>query len=250
LARELDSLIDGLAQARTERGLLACIRDYEALSADARRKRRTQPVLPAPERLFAVGYALPKGYGSDLAQISEGVGSACPSTLQALDKESAAVVRTFVARDQPERAPIGRRFARHLARERPGPYAELCAVEAAISHAPIRPAWADCLDPRQGRGQALALAPSVEIVMVTHDVVGVTPGRISKARRLAAPQALLVLRHSGQPVDVLGLPAELARTLQASSRERPLPAELFADDPALRDELLTAGVIVPTAYAD
>jgi hypothetical protein len=250
LCGDLDALIDALAQDRSEQGLVGCMRGYEGLYAEARSKRRAKPALPSPERLFAVGYGLPEGYGRDEAQIGEGIGSACPSTFEALGKQAATCVRAFVASDEPERTPLGKRFARYLARERPGAVAELCALEAAITHVPIRPAWADCLDPFEGRGGAFALAPAVEIVLVTHDVVGVTPGKASKAQKLAEPRALLVLRRSGQPVDILELPAELARSLQDSSREQPLSAQLFSSDPGLRDELLAAGVLVPTAYAD
>jgi hypothetical protein len=247
---ELDVLIDALAGARSESGLRTCIHGYEGLFAEAHGKRRAQPALPSPERLFAVGYALPEGHGCDTAQFGAGIGSACPSTLEALGKERAACVRAFAAGDQPERAPLGKRFARYMARERPGPLAELCALEAAITHVPTRPAWADCLDPFEARGAAFALAPGVEIVPVAHDVVGVTPAKARKAAKLAEPRALLVLRRSGQPVDILELPAALARSLSGSSRDQPLPPGLFAGDPSLRDELLAAGVLVPTAYAD
>jgi hypothetical protein len=245
-----DPLIDALASARSEPGLTACIRSYCDLYASEHGKKRGRSALPPPERLFAVGYALPLGYGSDVAQIQAGIASACPSTLRALGKQGTAYVRAFVANEQPERAPLGKRFARFLARQAPGPCAELCALEAAITHVPSRAAWADCLDPFEARGTRLSLAPAVEIVRVAHDVVGVTPARVKRAPRLAEPRALLVLRRRGEPVDVLSLPAELAQRLEACGPDGVLPEDLVAGDPVLRDELLHAGVLVPTAYAD
>jgi hypothetical protein len=168
--------------------------------------------------------------------------------VQALGARSQAAIDAFSADDRAERAPIGRRFARFLARTQPGPCAELCALEAAITHAAVRPLWVDRLDPFEARDGQYALAPGVEIVMVGHDVVSAPPGRVARARQLAEPRALLVLRRTGEPVDVLELPAPLARALTGSSREAPLPADLFSEQPALRDELLGAGVITPTIY--
>jgi hypothetical protein len=250
LCAALDALIDALAAARTERGLIACARGYEALHAETRGARRARATLPTPERLFAVGYALPGGYGKDLGQLRDGIASACPGTLQALGKEAALCVSAFAASDEAERTALGKRFARFLARTRPGPVAELCALEAAITHVPVRAAWADCLDPFEARGSALMLAPALEIVSVEHDVMGATPGRVKKAKRLPEPRGLVILRRSGQPVDVLELPAALARLFQASAPGAAVPEDLFASDPALRDELLAAGVLVPAAYAD
>ncbi len=244
-ARALDALIDRLAAARSEHGLAACVRGYEALYTDAP-SARGRGALPPPERLFAVGYALPAGHGSDQAQLRAGVLSACPSSLRALGTQSAATLRAFSASDVAERAPIGRRFARFLAETRPGPIAQLGALEAAITHAAVRPPWVDSLDPFEGRGEDFTLAPGVEIVRIEHDVVGTSPGRIARARRLAEPRALLVLRRAGQPVDVLELPAALGE--QLSAHDGPLPRTLFAGDPALREELLHAGVLVPSAY--
>jgi hypothetical protein len=174
--------------------------------------------------------------------------SACPSCLRALGEQGEALLRAFSAADQAERAPIGRRFARFLAENRPGPSAELCALEAAITHAAVRPPWVDSLDPFEGRADQLSFAPGVEIVRVEHDVMGTSPGRVGRAPRLAEPRALLVLRRTGQPVDVLELPAALADQLGA--HDGPLPSALFAADPALRQELLSAGVLVPRAYAE
>lgn len=248
-ARELDALIDRLARARTARGLSACVRGYETLYTATAPKRRGRSALPPPERLFAVGYALPTGHGSDLVQLREGVASACPSSVRALGARGADVLSAFVARDAAERSPIGKRFARFLARHEPGPCAELSALEAAITHASPRAPWVDCLDPFEARGDAYALAPGVEIVRVAHDVMGTAAGRIARAPRLAEPRALLVLRRAGQPVDVLELPVSIAQVLAGSSRDAPVPEQLFRDQPALRDDLLAAGVITPTVYA-
>lgn len=245
----LDALIDALASERNERGLSACVRDYEALVRDAGASRK-RTGLPRPERLFGVGYALPGGYGRDLTQLRQGIASACPASMAALGEAAEPCVRAFVEAEAPERAPLGKRFARYLARTQPGPVAELCAVEAAIAHAPTRPLWADCLDSFAGQNDAFRLAPALEIVIVAHDVLSASAGRVKRAKRLAEPLGLVVMRRSGEPVDLIELPDALARALQANAPEAPLPDALFAGDLTLRDELLARGVIVPVAYAE
>jgi len=63
-------MIDRLAATPREHTLAATIEDYRALHRDY--------LLPDPEELFAVGYALPSGLGLALDQIAEGIASACP----------------------------------------------------------------------------------------------------------------------------------------------------------------------------
>ncbi|HEX6242065.1 MAG TPA: hypothetical protein VFZ61_14245 [Polyangiales bacterium] len=250
LALQLDALIDALAKQRSERGLSACIREYQALYADARRGRPRQArTLPSPERLFGVGYALPQGFGCDAAQIEEGLDSACPTSFGGLAaRERTQLVRAFCAEDEAERAPIGRRFARFLARRRPGPYADLARVEAAITHVAAREPWVDCLDPFEARDATLQLAPGVEIVRLDHAVLGASARTLARAPKLRAPSALLVLRRTGsERVDVLELPWEQAQRL-SESQQRPMQRRDFAMEETTLEDLLRAGVLAPTAY--
>ena len=249
LARELDPIIDALAATRSQRGIGACIAAYRALFAD-RGRARSARALPAPEQLFAVGYALPEGYGCDHAQIEQGIASACPGSWRGLSAAARTRLLTvFCATDAWESAPIGRRFAGFLAREAPGPCAELANVEAAITHVPPREPWADCLDPFEASAPGLCLAPGVEIVRIDHDVLSTSPRALGRARRLAEPRALLVLRRVGaDAVDVLELPWAQAERLLDNPGQPLAPATFAMEETTLAD-LKRAGVLVPVAYS-
>jgi hypothetical protein len=248
LSRELDPIIEALAQTRSERGVEACIRDYGALFESLGRGRK-QRALPRPEQLFGVGYALPRGLGCDQAQIEQGIASACPNSWRSLgDPARARLLREFCAADAPERVALGRRFARFLERAAPGPCADLARVEAAITHVGPRAPWADCLDPFEAGTPELELAPGVEIVRIDHDVLGVSTRGLRNAHQLPTPRALIVLRRSGaEEVDVLELPWAQAERLHESSA-RPLPPARFAMEETTLGELMRAGVLVPRAY--
>jgi hypothetical protein len=251
VAQPLDRLIDRLAAARSEPGLRACVRGYRALFAATRRERsKAARALPAPETLFALGYALPDGLGCAEAQMRDGIASACPSTWQALGARRADILRDFCAADRDERVPIGRRFAAYLSAHEPGALADLARVEAAITHVAPREPWLDCLDPFEAKRAELQLAPGVEIVRIEHDVLGSSGSAARRARAFATPRALLVLRRVGaSEVDVLELPAEQATHLAASAQTG-LPRAAFAMEETTLDELVRAGVLVPTAYTD
>lgn len=251
LAAELDALIDALAATRTEQSLRACIHGYRALYAEARRARAKQArALPTPERLFAVGYELPEQLGCDVQQIEAGVASACPTSWQALSsRQRAQLLLAFCSEDQPERAPIGRRFARFLTQRAPGPHADLARVEAAITHVAPREPWVDCLDPFEARDASLQLAPGVEIVRIDHAVLGADARSVAQSPKLDAPSALLVLRRTGsENVDVLELPWEQAQRV-AASQQRPLQRRELALAESTLEDLLRAGVLAPTAYS-
>ena len=61
--------------------------------------------------MFAVGYDLPLGHGRSIAQIFEGLRSACPRTVARLGEGGLEAVSDFVASDALIRAPLGKRFA-------------------------------------------------------------------------------------------------------------------------------------------
>jgi len=246
-ARELDRLIDALAAQRTEAGLTRVIDDYVALQAGTG-KTRVRGLL-APAELFAVGYPLPRGHGSSLMQVSEGLASACPGAFQALGRKQREVASQFCAQDVPVRAPIGRRFARFMAEQRPGPIAELAQVEAAISHVAARDTLGASLDFADARDDQLKVANGVEVVRITHDVLSVEPQQVTRAPALPEARALLILRGRTGDVDVMELALEFAARIE-QSRERPLPRKLFGLDDATLNELLAAGVLVPARYRE
>jgi hypothetical protein len=248
LARALDTLVDTLAQERTEAGMRRVIDAYGALAAQANKGRR-KLALVAPEQLFAVGYELPLGHGSSLTQLAAGIASACPGAYESLGRAQRETVRLFSGTDQAMRVPIGRRFARFLGEHQPGPGAQLARVEAAISHVAPRDLQAASLDSFEARDDRLQLAPGVEIVVVEHDVLNVEPKQVRRAPRLPDARALLILRGTSGDVDVMELPLELATRAQQSGGKALLRAAFGMDDTTL-DELLGAGVLVPAAYSE
>ena len=74
-AEQLDTIIDELAERRDEDAIATSIEAYTALNEVYE--------LPAPEAMFAVGYD-PAGHGRSIAQISEGLRTACPRTVARL----------------------------------------------------------------------------------------------------------------------------------------------------------------------
>ncbi len=226
----LDALVDALAAAPDEAGLLAAIAGYEALHADF--------VLPAPADLFAVGYPLPGGaYGRSTRQIAEGLKTACPDALSALGAEREAAIADFVAHDEAARVPLGRRFAAYLASHRPGSHeAAVAGFEAAIVHARPRDpgeltlGWAgvDTEIP-------VRLAAGAEVVEAPAGAVG------------AAAQPVVVLREVDGRVSLVPVPPEAAARLSAVGQGgAPLAALALADEVA--GLLVDAGALVPLRW--
>lgn len=245
LGRELDKLVDGLAAKQSQPGLTRVIAEYRQLASERGRKRGLR--LPAPEDLFAVGYDLPSGFGHSVEQLARGIASACPGTHQALGKEGQAACAAFAQTEAAERLPIGRRFAAFLARTRGGPLADLARVEAAITHVAPRDQVTQALPFQEGITERVRLAPGAEVVTVMHDVLGASGAALRRARPLAQPRFLGVVRTGPQDVDLLELPAELGRTLLEVGSKPILRAQLTIDDEAC-GELLASGLLVPERY--
>jgi hypothetical protein len=245
-ASELDPLIDRLASRRTRAGLTGCIRDYQALWTSARPRSRAG--LVAPDALFAVGYDLPEGLGRAQEQLAQGVASACPNGWAALGKRAAGYVERFAHADRPERAPLGRRFARWLAQEQESGVSDLMRLEAAITHVLPRDPLAVQLDPAEARGGELRLARGVEVVRLSYDVAELAPEKARRARPLREPRVLLVARAQGQDVDLIEVPAQLADVLERKGEGGAQRGELGLPRESI-DELLEARWLVPVRYA-
>jgi hypothetical protein len=257
--RELDRLIDGLAADRTRRGLVRVMERYrelvESLPKGARQSRgaskgalgRTSENWPSPAELFAVGYELPSGHGSSRLQIEEGIASACPNTHAALGRQGATVVEAFAAEDRPERSPLGRRFARFMARTQPGPLADMASVEASITHVSPRDPISQTLPFGEGRPERVRLASGAEVLRLEHDVLGRSSAALRRAPRLRASRYLGVVRAGPEGVDLLELPPALAEKLAKIGLE-PIDRQRLPVDDAALHELLAMGFLVPERY--
>jgi hypothetical protein len=137
-ADALHQLIEELAGRCNQAGIQDAINGYESLCNEWH--------LPEPDDLFAVGYALANGYGRSQRQVTAGIQSALPSTLELLEDSDASVAE-FLANDAPLRVPLGRRFAAFLALNHSRVVADVARYEAAIIY------------PRAADVDSLALVP-------------------------------------------------------------------------------------------
>lgn len=228
-SRELDRLVSRLAGDRTEASVERVVADYEALAEDY--------VLPPPEDVFAVGYELPRGYGSGVAQLVSGLHSACPRALEALGDDLDAVVGEFVRRDPRIRRPLVHRFAEFLAGREPA--ASFARFEAAVCHAPRPSPERRAFAIAPSDGDALELAPDARLVRVAHDVEHEGDPADAPDR----PRSYLVRAEDEGEVGVYALSERLADAIQDRD---------VAPVPAIAEELASlaeAGLFLPKRLA-
>lgn len=237
-ALELDRAIAQLAARPDEAGVAATIDAYRALHDDWE--------LPPPEAVFAVGYPLPLGLGSDLEQLERGLESACPNALAPFAPDQLrAVVADFAAADlaAPRRAPIGRRLVAFLEGHRLEGIgdadmrrraAAIARVEAALVHAAPRDA-AEATLGWDSPERSARLATGLEIV---HAPAGVVDD---------AATDLAILRDPDGAVGAHALSPEVAAILRGwGDGARALAAVALpgAEIAALCD----AGVLIPSRW--
>lgn len=190
--------------------------------------------LPDPSDVFSVGYALPNETGEESAdhgfaieQILEGLDSVVSNSLMALGEEGPDVVEAFILRAPPERAPLGRRFARFLESEGHELAAAHARFESAVVHSsPASPE--DKLRRRLlGRGDRYLLASSVELVRSPYAIEDdAEPADIPLGER-----AYLMRREDDGDVSILSIDPALADALEAHGALsfEELPEDLFAE---------------------
>ena len=239
-AAELDRLVTGLAERPDEEGLRYSLNAYAALCDDY--------VLPPPETLFSVGYALPGGLGFSHRQICDGVVSACPRSWELLAAEQgdrlAGLLSDFVAWDRPRREFLGRRFALWLEEMGFHRQAEVAALEAAIAHAPPADGAALSLGCSAPAHPLWRLDPSVNILETNQAVmaaVGLSDGGPD-------PAYLAVRRDAGGEVVILNLDERLGSAL-LRLRQGPLPRRRLALDEASFRVLQDNRLISPIAWS-
>jgi hypothetical protein len=223
---ELDRIASGLAADRSQAGIERAIERYEALADEY--------VLPPPDDLFAVGYPLPRGYGSSTSQLAEGLQSACPGALEALGDGACATIDDFARRDPRVREPLAHRFARHL--EGREPAASFARFEATICHAPPKSPETRAFASARSRGEALRLAPDARLVRVAHDVEHEGPAEEAPARRAS----YLVRVDEADEVAIYPISEALADAIEAAGDDGGLHAELEG-----RDALAQEGLLLP-----
>ncbi len=92
--------------------------------------------VPSPGELFAVGYPLVPGFGSDVEQLEAGVRSALPATSAWAGEDLTGMVAEFAKIDVNSRSGIGERFANWLVVHGPEVASDVARFEAAMAHPP------------------------------------------------------------------------------------------------------------------
>lgn len=234
----VDRLADaaGALSAAEARAVVAgVIDDYTALFDEV--------VLPPPEQMFAVGYPLPRGHGSGIGQLAEGVASALPVTAARLGDTLEVQVERFAADDPRVRAGIGERFAAWARVHLDAMVADQAALEAAVVHVSAPDPAARTLAGQVAESALWSRARHVRVVVLSHDV-GADLGEPGSGLPLDTPVAVAVVRGLDGARELLALDVDTAAALRDGVPPAPLEA-LGPEGP----ELLAAGLMEPDRWA-
>lgn len=160
---ELIDMCDALSRSMTAAGVAESIRRYDGLT-DA------FEMVPA-ELVFAVGYDLTDTIGNSIEQLREGLASALPQTVEHVSPDT---VRRFVASDDFERIPLGRRFASFVATQEASVLVDVARLESALAHPnPVdAAAWTLNLQSAPHPDVRYRLSPAVQALSFDWDVLG------------------------------------------------------------------------------
>lgn len=232
---ELERLVSGLAEAagatlpEARSGIAAVIADYEALFDSY--------VLPPPADLFAVGYPLPGGYGTSVAQLAAGIEDTLPLTRARLGADFETVVERWARADRWQRCGVGDRFAA-WARDRLEPaIADQAALEAALVHVAAPDPAAVTLGAAAAEDARWVPVRNSRRVRISHDV-GTDPEHPGTGAPFEAPVWVCVVRGLDGAREVLAV--------EDGDPDRPPPTTttLTAHDHAL----IEAGLLVPDRW--
>ncbi len=109
--------------------------DIQAI-VDGYRELEEAYYVPAAGEMFAVGYPLVEGLGSDLHQLEAGVRSALPATAAWAGENLTGMVAEFAIADVNSRSGIGERFAVWLTEHGPRVASDVARFEAAMAYPP------------------------------------------------------------------------------------------------------------------
>jgi hypothetical protein len=241
-AESLLGLVDQLATgAEVQTVILA----YQELAEDW--------VLPAPTRVFACGYPLSPGFGLSVAQLSDGLRSSVPKTLERGGQE---LIAEFIAQDTLQRHHLARRFASFLSTVGAEQLAGLARLEAAIADAPQPDLEAQTLLPMTSKGP-WCLGTGHELVRAGIDVMAAFEGAEFEHQN----SSLLAVADGQGELQLLELDEETADWLQALAQvnNSDKASSLFDSvkneatfgndvDPETLAALLELGVVIPVSY--
>lgn len=184
-------------------------------------------VLPWSGDVFAIGRPLPLGFGRSVAQVAEGVRTACPLAADLLDRTG---VDPGDFPDPPELAPVGDRFARWVQQAHPafGPLAAFESAVCMVREDPVREGLGT-----EGPGE-LVLCEGARVLQAPYDVLALTDrieagevrarstpeGVVLDPAPPAEPTCLVIGRHAGEPVLVAVEPADGELLISGGSPEQ------------------------------
>jgi len=231
----LEELVTHLAMAPTIQSVADIIDAYHALGEDW--------VLPSPDDLFAVGYALPGGYGYATEQVAQGIATVCRETAGLLGDTFEALVDEFVRAEPPMRQPVARRFATYLEQVMPGTASDLARYEAAVSHPGNADPEVDSLGTAApGDQNQVRLSKGVELLNLEADLTAYLGGDKEGGRHL------VIRKTSGGEVVIAEVSPETAAVLQVLRDEGPASIETLGISVPELGSLRQLGVIKPVSW--
>lgn len=241
----LEQMVDYLAEQPQD--ILGVARLYSSLYEEF--------FIPEPEQVFALGYEIGGGYGSDVAQLAKGVASACPTLERALGAEGLIEqVRAFASWDlqRPQRLPIARRFAMFLRETGGGPLCDLATYEAAINDPEPPDPWAACLAWEAPSGELVRRAQGVEVISVGVDIDQLVEALSTDNEEMEVterPHHLIIVNKPGGMREVSELSARAAKSLELLN-DGPMERALLGIEPEELRQLSEMGALTPCAWAE
>jgi hypothetical protein len=242
VAHDLDGIVDTLAEAASRpdlpsglAGVDAAMGAYEALFEDV--------VLPEPADMFAVGYPLPRGYGSSRSQLQEGLEATLPLTCARLGAGLSAAVEAFVTADPWVRQGLGDRFATWARENVGGAIADQAMLEAALMHVSAPDPVVIALQGEPAADARWTVAAHVRPMVLHHDV-GTDPADPGTGEAFDEPVHVAVERGLDGTRELVALDGATGPLLLAA--QIPRTTEFLG---AAGRALVEAGFVVPNRWA-
>jgi len=239
----LEQMVDYLAEQPQD--TLGVTRLYSSLHEEF--------YLPDPEDVFALGYDLGGGFGSDVNQLARGVASACPALEIALGADGLREqVSAFATWDllRPQRLPIARRFAMFLRETGGGPLSDLATYEASINNPDPPDPWSACLAWRDADGELIRRAQGVEVIQVGVDMDQLIDALRSDQEELEVTERLhhlIIVNKPGGMREISEVSPEAARSLELLN-DGPMERSLLGMSPDELSSLAEMGALTPCAW--
>lgn len=239
----LEQMVDYLAEQPQD--ILGVTRLYSSLHEEF--------YIPDPDDVFALGYEIGGGFGSDIKQLTQGISSACPALEMALGADGLREqVNAFATWDlmKPQRLPIARRFAMFLKETGGGPLSDLAMYEAAINDPEPPDPWSACLMWRDAEGSLVRRAQGVEVIEVGVEIDQLMDALRSDQEEIEVTerqQFLMIVHKAGGIREICEISIEAAKALDLLN-DGPIEHTLLGMNPSEFKQLIELGALTPCAW--